>query len=119
MFRRTIFLTLLAGLAGCATSRVSFPEVSVYGSSVVVDQLRRSTLEDGTVQVNFGGRSEVSYARSARYRVLWYDDRAFPIDTTVSAWNRFTLDGARPFEFVATGPGARGKQFKIELEVLR
>lgn len=118
MFRRTVLAVLALGLVGCATSRVSFPEVTVYGSGVVVDQLKRTTLEDGTIQISFAGRSTVSYARAARYRVLWYDERAYLIDTTVSTWNRFTLDGSRPFEFTATGPGARGRQFKIELEVL-
>lgn len=108
---------LLAMLAGCATTR-HHPQVSVYGSGVVIDRVSEHATPGGVPRVVVSGRSTSSFDRRSRYRALWSDAQGRPIDTVVSNWNEIVLQGRRPFELDLAGPRGEATKYRFEIEVL-
>jgi uncharacterized protein YcfL len=108
---------LFASLTGCATVR-QYPQVSVYGSDVIIDRVSEHETPGGVPRVVVAGRSRSSFDRRTRYRAQWSDAQGRPIKTVVSNWNEIVLQGRRPFELDLTGPGGDAAKYRFEIEVL-
>ncbi len=119
--KRTLlpFLTSLALLAGCATTRTSADPRIVLDSSAasIVDVL---TVDYGETTganpvVSLAVRSKSGSQRMIEYRAVWIGPNGAAIDSVLSIWKTVTLDPYEVADLKAVAPRSDVKGFRIEI----
>jgi uncharacterized protein YcfL len=106
-------LLLIVGisLCGCADKRV-FLNDNVDGD-LDVSEVKMQRNHAGFLEVHIRGDNDAGKYFKPEYRIVWFDESGFPLDSLLSAWTPFPVFDDAEFYITAVAPHPRAVDFKI------
>lgn len=83
-------------------------EISITGVKTLINK-------GGLTEVQLTGVNNTSSYKRLEYRIEWFDNNGFLIDTVMSRWTDFPAFGNSEFGFRAVGPTTAATDFRIKI----
>lgn len=114
-----IFLLSVFLLSGCV-KKVKDPNFTVEDSGIYdtlefVDMVKR-TKEDGFLEIQAVFKNYTNSNKTVAYKVDWYDNDGFLIDTIMSKWKVVEVEAKRNFVLKAVAPSIKAVDYKIRMQ---
>ena len=117
-FLVSIFTLLM--LSGCSNSPQPDPIVKVVGkchsNDIKIRDIKGRIKNDGFMQAQVIGENTTNSYFLVEYRVVWFDENDFTIDTIFSNWNTVPAYINEPFYINVVSPSTNAKSFRIYLK---
>jgi len=101
------------------------PDKHAYSKATIIDsflayeisitEIKILTNKGGLMEVQLTGVNNTSSYKKLEYRIEWFDNNGFLIDTVMSRWTDFPAYGDSEFGFRAVAPKAAATDFRIKI----
>ena len=88
---------------------------SFLGDEISITGIKTRTNRGGGTEVQVTGVNDTSLYKKLQYRIEWFDNNGFLIDTVMSKWTDFPAYGNSEFGFKAVAPKAAAVDFRITI----
>ena len=108
-----------------ATKTGDVPDRLAYSKATIIDsfldneisitQIKSLINTGGLMEVQLTGVNSTSSYKKLEYKIEWFDNNGFLIDTVMSRWTDFPAYGNSEFGFRAVAPKAAAVDFRIRI----
>lgn len=120
---RLLFLLTIAifMLTGCNNSPNADNKIAKVingcgNSDIIITDIKGRIKADGFMQAQVIGENSSSSYQKLMYRVVWFDNNGFIIDTILSKWKNAPAYANQPFSINAISPTTKAKTFRIYIK---
>lgn len=88
---------------------------SFLDNEITITRIKSLINTGGLMEVELTGLNNSSSYKKLEYRIEWFDNNGFSIDTVMSRWTDFPAYGNSEFRFRAVAPKAAAVDFRIRI----
>jgi len=118
-----VVMTSIVFLSGCASSEKPKPksnnsiakviEAECGNSDIKITDIKGRIKDDGFMKVQVSGENVSKKYHLLEYKVLWFDEDGFVIETLLSKWKDAPAYASQPFHVGAISPNTKAKTFRL------
>ncbi len=119
---RNIFILIatLLTFSACSNNYQPDPRVKIIGhcsnSAMLVSDVNAMMRDDGFMQTQITGENLTSSYFKVEYKIVWFDENNFKIDSILSNWAEIPAYAEQPFYINVTAPSNKAKTFRLYLK---
>jgi len=85
-------------------------------NDIVITDIKGRKKSDGFMQAQILGENSSSSYQKLMYRIVWFDDNGFVIESILSKWTDVPAYANQPFNITTISPSTKAKTFRLYIK---